>query len=218
MPMQSQTQVGEIVANDGATPIIRSGRLGDQIVSELHGKYYEQNMRGRVFKGLSASGGIALLVPATTGGHPMLWNPTGSGVNVSVIRLALSYVSGNNAPTAIEWASVANAGAQAATASPIATATLVAPSKGVVGGTGSPKALWSPTTNTFTTTAPVFLEPTGFALDTMVATSTNAPFPFIVDYDGMLVVAPNNAICLCAQATTTTAVFQVMCVWEEIPL
>jgi hypothetical protein len=211
-------RVGAQSLPDSASPIVwRAGRMGDGIVSELHGKYYEQNARGNVFKGLSASGGIALLLPATTGGHPTIWNPVGSGINVSVIRLALSYVSGANAPTAIEWATTANAGSAAATGAPIATATLVAPTTGVVGGAGKNKAFWSPTTNTFTV-APVFLEPTGIALDTMAAASTNAPFTVNVDYDGMLVVAPGNAIHLCAQAATTTALFQVMVAWEEVPV
>jgi hypothetical protein len=213
-----QAQVGPSTLNDGnSTATRRFGRQNDLIVSELHGKYYEQNVRGNVFKGLSASTGIALIVPATTGGHPTLWNPLGSGVVLSICRLMLTYVSGANAPTALEWASTLGAGAAAATGSPILTATLVAPTPGMVGGSGKSKALWAPTVNTFTA-APLFFEPAGISLDTMVAASTNAPFTITVDYDGLLPIAPGNALSLCSQAATTTALFQVMVVWEEIPV
>lgn len=210
--------------NNGDSSVLVSqqfGQSGEALVTEAHGKYYNANVRGNVFKGLSASTGIALIVPATTGNHPTLWNPQGSTANLSIIRLALSYVSGTNAPTALEWAVTTGAGSQIGTAAPIVTFTSVAPTQGVLGGTGksstTPQGRWAPTTNTFTA-APVFTEPTGFALDTMAAASTNAPFSMIVDYDGMLIVAPNTAISLCSQAATTTALFQVMVVWEEIPL
>lgn len=193
----------------------RSGRMGDVIYSELHGKYAEQTRSGRTFFGVSASTGIALIVPATTGGHPTLWNPLGSGVNLSIIALELSYVSGTNAPTAIEWASTLNTGSTVATAAPIATFTNVVPTSSMIGSKFTSNAFWAPTVNTFTA-APVFARPTGLALDTMAAASTNAPFSMIVRYDGDLMLAPGVALSLCSQAATTTALFQVCCVWEEI--
>lgn len=167
------------------------------------------------FTGVSASAGIALIVPATTGGHPTLWNPEGSGVNVHVRALDLSYVSGNNAPTAIEWAAVTNAGSSIGTGAPIVTATLVAPT-GVLGEGADNEARWSPTTNTFGA-APSFLRPTGISLFTGVAATAVAPFVSQVKYDqGDFVIAPGNAVCLCTQAATTTALFQVAVSWEEV--
>ena len=208
--------VGPQLAGDGSSPYTRVARQGDTIVSELHGKYTEQNIRGNVFKGLSASTGIAIILPATGGGHPTLFNPIGSGIYVSVLRLSLTYVSGTMAPGALEWASTSNAGSTFATGAPIVTATFVAATPGVVGGGGKAKALWAPTVNTFTA-APVFLEGIGVGLDTEAAASTGAPVPINIDYDGMLILAPGTAISLCNQTTTTTALFQVMVAWEEIP-
>ena len=167
------------------------------------------------YTGVSASGGIAILVPATGGGHPTLWNPTDSGVNVHVRRLELSYVSGNNAPCALEWAAVTNTGAAVATGAPIATATLVAPVS-ILGQGVNNKARWSPTTNTFTA-APAFLRPTGISLFTGVAATAVAPFTLIAQYEqDDFVLGPGSAVCLCNQTTTTTAVFQVGVTWEEI--
>lgn len=167
------------------------------------------------FTGSSASAGIALIVPATTGGHPTLWNPANSEVYVHVRRLALSWVSGNNAPTAIEWAAVENAGTTHATGAPIATATLVAAVQRLGQGS-SAKAKWSPTTNTFTA-APVFTRAAGISLFTGVGATAVAPFVLVADYEqDDFVIAPGAAICLCSQAATTTALFQVSVTWEEI--
>jgi len=169
------------------------------------------------FTGSSASTGIALIVPATTGGHPTLWNPANSDVYVHVRRLSLSYVSGNNAPGAIEWAAVENAGSTHGTGAPIATATLVAAVQRLGEGS-SAKAKWSPTTNTFTA-APVFTRAAGLSLFTGVAATAVAPFPLMAFYEqDEFVLAPGVAICLCSQMSTTTALFQVSVTWEEIDI
>ena len=167
------------------------------------------------FTGVSASTGIALIVPATTGGHPTLWNPASSDVNVAIRRLELSWVSGNNAPTAIEWAAVLSAGVTHATGAPIATATIVSPN-GTLGSGVSNRAKWSPTTNTFTA-APVYLRPAGISLFTGIGTTAVAPFTLVVTYEAdEFVLAESTAVCLCTQAATTTALFQVAVTWEEI--
>lgn len=214
--MRIETHIGPAKFTDGIdTAPIRGGSEGQVIMSELHGKYVESMVRGNVFYGSTASTGIALIVPATTGNHPTLWNPFGSGVNLSIARLSLSYVSGANAPTAIEWAATTGAGAQVATGGAIATFTKVIPSAALIGGSGVSKAFWAPAVNTFTV-APAFVQGTGIGLDTMAAASTNAPFVVNVDYDGLLGLAPGNALSLCTQAATSTALFQVTVFWEEI--
>lgn len=216
--MRIETHIGPAKFSDGIDDApIRGGSEGQVIVSELHGKYVESMLRGNLFFGSTAATGIALIVPATTGGHPTLWNPAGSGVNLSVARLSLTYVSGANAPTAIEWAATLGAGAQVGTGAPIATFTKVTPSAALIGGGGVSKVFWAPATNTFAI-APAFIHGTGAALDTMAAASTNAPFVVNIDYDGLLGVAPGAAISLCAQAATTTALFQVTVFYEEIQL
>lgn len=212
---QIQNVVGQQIQIDGQPSAQRAGRDGGLVVTELHGKYYEQASRGGLFIGVSAVGGIALIAPAASGGHPTLWNPFGSGVNLSLVRLALSYVSGTNAPTAIEWAKTLLAGSALGTGAPIATFTDVTPVSALVGGAGVAKGRWAPTINTFTA-APTYHMPTGLALDTMAAASTNAPFSLIVDYDGTCPIAPGAALSLCAQAATTTALFQVSVIWEEV--
>lgn len=217
MPLEISGRAGPQNLGDGQPGNMRLGEGGQQIVSDLHGKYYESARRGRMFIGSSASGGIALIVPATTGGHPTLFNPLGSGRDLSIVRLELSYVSGNNAPTALEWAVTKNAGSVFGTGSPIVTMTKVAAEPARIGSEGQSVAIWSPTTNTFVA-APVFIRAAGLSLFTGVAATAVAPFPLVRDYDGDLVIAPGTALSLCSQAATTTALFQVTVVWEEIQI
>lgn len=208
---------GPQTATDGGQSQARGGRMGDTVVTELHGKYYEQTSRGNVYLGRSASAGIAIIVPAAGGGHPTLWNPAGSGVNASLICLELSYVSGTAAPGAFEWASTLNAGATIGTGAPVATFTAVATTNQLMGSGNVGKVLWAPTVNTFTA-APVFYRPLGFGLHTAAAATAIEGAVMRFYYDGDFVVAPGNAISLCYQTTTTTALFQVGLTFEEVPV
>jgi hypothetical protein len=173
------------------------------------------------YTGVTVSTGAVLIEPATTGGHPTLWNPAGSNVTVAIRRLELSYVTGDNAPIAIEWAWVDFAGAAYATGSPVATATIVAPI-GRLGTPASNKAKWSPTTNTFTA-VPSYLRASGVALFTGIATTARAPFVLRADYDADdFVIGQGVAVCLCTahnagSNATTTAAFQIAVTWEELP-
>lgn len=186
-------------------------------VQQIHGKYYEAARKGRLFVATSATGGIAIIAAATAGGHPTLFNPSPSGRNISVVSLSLGYVSGNNAPGSLAWNYVkdAGAGAQTGVSSPILTATKVAVESALLGGPVDSKAVWSPTTNTFTA-APTFGRPIKLSLFTGVAATATIPYAWGEDYDGALNIAPGNAICLVTQQATTTSLFRVTVVFEEI--
>ena len=94
----AQGQVGVQNNADGSTPVqgFRQGKQGDLVVSELHGKYYEQNYRGNIFSGgmtltaiNAATFTTATLTAACT---PILglWNPSNSGVNAVILGAKLS--------------------------------------------------------------------------------------------------------------------------------
>ncbi|MDO8534609.1 MAG: hypothetical protein Q7S17_07705 [Xanthobacteraceae bacterium] len=202
---------------DGSTENTPQVQGRAQLMARQHGRHYAAAMAGRLLYARSASTGIALLEPAATpsGNHPTLWNPQGSRRIISILSLELSWVSGDCAPGAVEWAITENAGAQKATGAAIITATLVAPVSAVAGHGLDRKGLWSPTVNTFTA-APVFYRGAGISLFTGVAGTADAPFMLKADYDGGLNIAENTALSLCFQTTSTTAVFQVGILYEEI--
>lgn len=182
-----------------------------------NGDFYAQLARGNVFVASTAAAGIALIVPATTGNHPTLWNPAGSGFNLDIVAVELTYVSGNNAPTALEWAITSPAGSAIATGGPIATFTNVAPVNALAGAAADAVAKWAPAVNTYTA-APVFYRSAGISLFTGVAATAVAPFPLIARYNGDFGIAPGAALSLCSQAATTTALFQVSVTYIKVAI
>ena len=62
----------------------RLGQQGDQIVSELHGRYYEQSVRKNVFFSLSVARATSLVSTSTVGN--CIYNPPDSGVNLAISK------------------------------------------------------------------------------------------------------------------------------------
>jgi hypothetical protein len=182
-----------------------------------HGRYYAAAVAERMFIASTLTAGIALIVAATTGNHPTLWNPSDSGVLLEIVELELSWISGVNAPGALYWHETANAQEHAAALHPILTFTEVAAVNALRGSAVTSKAKWAPAVNTYTA-APAYLMPTGISLNTMAAASANAPFILSKRYDGKLVLKPGVALSLCSQMNTTTALFGVNVWYIETPM
>lgn len=49
--MKVEGQVGPQIVTDGAFNEFRLGKTAEQVVQELHGRFYEQNYRGVLFSG-----------------------------------------------------------------------------------------------------------------------------------------------------------------------
>ncbi len=190
------------------------GDSNEQLVTLVHGRHYYAARQNRLYVAVPATGGIALIIAATTGGHPTLWNPQGSGRVLSIKRLTLGYVSGANAPGSLAWHKTEKAGSTVAAAAPIKTATKVDVENAMVGGPLDSKAYWSPTTNTFLA-APVYHRPIGLSLFTGLAATATIPFPLIEEYDDDLLIAEGAAISLVTQQATTTALLRYTILFEE---
>jgi hypothetical protein len=175
-------------------------------------------VKGRIFSGNSADGGIALIAPATGGGHPTLINFAGSRCMVMIRRLRLTYVSGTNAPVGIIYAKTTGIGAAAATGTPLLTATAATKEPALLGSgqTGNPLVVWSPTTNTFTAAPTSPYRDTGISLLTGAAATAVAPFTLFAE-EGYFGLYPGTAISICSKGATTTALFRVTLEWEEVP-
>jgi hypothetical protein len=97
--MLSQGQVGPTAAGaDGIQLPLRQGRLGDQIFSELHGRYYEACYRRNVFHAANTSAQSVSVALATTYTGLLLSNPLGSSVNLALQKVGLGLSA---APAAI---------------------------------------------------------------------------------------------------------------------
>lgn len=74
-------QTGPVFVTDGAPVSSRAGNLGEQMVSELHGRYYEQTYRKNMFAVFNQAAVTTTAALATTFTGLVIGNPYGSGVN-----------------------------------------------------------------------------------------------------------------------------------------
>jgi hypothetical protein len=87
---------------DGSSPVQLMGKQADGIVSELHGKHYTANYRGKLFAALAA----AVTVPLTSSGVASvftLYNPPGSGVNAEIVETSVAQVLSATLVDVVGW-------------------------------------------------------------------------------------------------------------------
>lgn len=209
--MPNQIQIGPMAGNDGTVINSRGDSYGSTMVQEFNGKYAELARRGQLFVASTASAGIAVLISATTGNVPTLWNPLGSGKILYPVRLAVNWLSGATTASALLWSTTTGAGANIGTAAPIATFTNVAPVPAMVGANSASNAKWAPAVCTFAA-APAFYASTGISLK-----AAAEDYVIYVDYDGTIALTPGTALSLTASVTTTTALLQASIWYAELP-
>lgn len=104
--MKSELVVGPQVAQDSALIGARAGKAGDAIVSELHGRFYEQAYRGNLYSSGMTTTSIAnatfttadansatLGTAATATPIVGIWNPTTSGVNAVILQANIQLIN-----------------------------------------------------------------------------------------------------------------------------
>ena len=224
MPL-TQIQVGPPSAaslGDGQITPVLGGRQGDMIVSQLHGKYYTQATRGNVFYGSTAGAGLAFTIfsNATFVGL-LLWNPEGSGKNLSLIKCNVG-IAGQASTAASGWGYswLTPAGSTLATAAPISAFTLVTATRGPaicsLGGQGASVARVG--SGATLTTAFAWGRAASFGTSTGAITTETVPGAVMSeDFDGMMIVPPNTLFAVTSSIltgiTATATVF-----WEEVPV
>lgn len=210
--MLAEGMVGPIRHGDGVQAKFRAGNQGEMITGEMSGKHFEQTLRGNMCIYHIAS--QALVLSATTGGHPTVINPMGSGVLFVPVALRICFTSGTTVIGSVLLGETLNvAGIIGGTGSTILTATLV-DSKNALRGRGKGKCLWSPTTNTFTA-APTIVAATGLNLGAAAPTGTGT---YETKFDGTLAFEPGTAVSITYSVTTSTALFHITLWGLELPL
>ena len=221
--------VGELVSTDGASPPsgIRQGRQGDLIASELHGRFYEQNFRGRLY-----SGGIPLTAvnaatntTATLGPTAVpilgLWNPSSSTVNLVVLQammtVALTALQNTGLGALLWCTSVGNSNLTLGNA-PLNRKTLL--NAGSLAKDMSGIALTGLTNNLIVRN----VSPLGSgnlyniaSLGTAAGWSTTSA-PEVENVDGAWIIPPGGVIALLAATTPVAHSIASGITWEEVPV
>lgn len=202
--MKIEGQVGPQALSDGVHTSVRLGRNGELITTELHGRYFEQSLRGNVYHACTPNTGIAIATSSTTAGFAIA-NPLNSGRVVSLISVRLGLISGTYTLGTIMQGVLTN---------PIAsqvTGTALTPIPGLIGSGHTPNA--KVFTNATLPSAPTPLTP--FSLKNGSAT---ASFNTISDdINGKIVLSPGAAWCLYSIGNDTSPLEMVSVCWEEVP-
>jgi hypothetical protein len=213
--MLIELAVGPLVnSGDSTRTIARGGKQGDAIVSELHGKYYEQAVRANTF---SLDSDTITLASTTVTKSAMgtakfingFYNPTDSGVNAVILSAVLGTVSVTtgggpffyNVLTGLTITSASTgtirrrlvSGAAASKMTPQVFVALVA--------SGAP------------TTALVQLAVMGGNMGAAVAIGTTQTD----DVAGSIIVPPGAIFGLMSAGAGSSHVIQTTLTWEEVP-
>lgn len=229
MPI-AQGTVGPVFAQDGALPPtgVRQGKLGDVMVSELHGRFYEQVYRGNVYStGMALTALAATTIGLTATSTPILgvWNPPASTVNLVILQAALGFVINTLttpvAPGPMVWASSVGNTAITTGNTPLNRKTLASSGSQAKAFPLSP-ALTGLTNNLVVFEGADFPQASGQTAGTIAASTANtafaAGFNGVQNFDGGLIVPPGGVLALLNTTSTTTYSATGRLMWEEVPL
>lgn len=186
---------------DSASPIIaRGGRQGDMIVSELHGRYYEQTLRGNMFSVCTQGTGVTTTAAlATTFTGLAVGNPTGSGVNLVLNKFTCAQFAVGAAATVGIMG-----GAGSITAS-------LTPQNRIIGLGTVAKAL---ATAGQTISAPLLIATFG-EVGSLATTGYGLQAGIAVDLEGSIIIPPGSFVASYTAIVTTSAL-QFSFAWEEV--
>lgn len=182
-------------------------KTGDQRIAMAHGKYYVANEDGKMFGAVHNAGDAPGTTISTTA-CACLYNPVGSGVNLSVCKVSIGYVSGTIG-TGTMFHCVNMTTTQTAPTGTAATGGVVN-----LGGGGAGQGQYF---STATVVAPKAYRPF-VTLDPMLATSVLGLPLKVEDMDGEILLPPGTSYQIQSIAAAgTSPLFAVGIVWRELP-
>ncbi len=211
--------VGTQLKPEGIATGGRASKENAQVVQPAGGQFGEATSRGQVFTIMGAVVGTTIVAAhvspiAGAAATPLsLYNPSGSGKNLEVLRAHLMPISGTPGVGSFVWNIQYG---QTITATPNNMAVAAAlPVCNLPGASVSVAKGYTATALTGST-AQVALGPIttffGAAVD-----ATNA-FPQIIDVDGLIVVPPGAVLSIAAPATGTTFVVGLGITYREVAI
>lgn len=191
----------------GTQAPLRQGNMGDAIISELHGRYYESTYRRAIFSAgnQAAVATVALGTLANTG--LTLSNPVGSTVNL--VLLKASYVN-SVVLSAAGYLALETGYNSGTNVTHTAAATVFNNFLGVgASGTGL--------VDTSATHPTAAVHRLGLAqCGTLATTGYGVTTPNVVDLEGSIILPPGAYVAYYTFATNTAAWFFTF-TWEEVP-
>lgn len=199
--MQLQGYIGNFAkTSDGQGPVVRQGNQGELMMSELHGRYYEQSLRGNMYRIANQAAVTTTAGLATTFTGLAISNPAGSGVNAVVNLFSVAQFA------------VGAAGAVGIMTGAGAAAGSLVPKNAIVSGSTG-----KVTASAGATIATPVLDIVIGQVGSLATTGYGLTPGLVVDLGGSMIIPPGFFAASFTSIVTTTALlfgFQ----WEEVPI
>jgi hypothetical protein len=210
--MLIQNQVGPITTTQSVSPGTlapqRAGNLGDTIVSELHGRYYETTYR-RVMFSACAAGVTTTVGLATTFVGICITNPIGSTVNLVLNKFGYAFLGPFAAPAIIGAAFGYNSGTA------VTQTTALAPKNNFVGVGASGQGLAASATTLPTAATLQYVFDT---VDTGAITTVPTTTQGLIDFEGSLILPAGSYLCSYTSTVSPASNAYFSASWEEVPV
>lgn len=190
---------------DSVPTTARGGRQGDQIVSELHGRYFEQTLRKNTFNVATVAAGVTTVGLATTYTGLMLQNPYTSTIDVVLNKC--TFMQSVIQATTLSGVGIAfgyTAGANATSVTAVATRSNYI-------GSGIASQANAGTIATLSS-APYYHT---FLANSQTAILNNNPVH--IDLEGLVILPPGAFACWVTAAVSPASSMWFSFNWEEIP-
>lgn len=202
----TQIMPGVQAAGDGVFTNARAGKGGEQMMSQLQPRYYEQTYRGNRFGG-SITGQVTTVGAATTYTGLCLSNPIGSGVNLVIDKVGAAFLVAFTAAATIGVMT----GVNAATNVTHTTPAVVRNKK--IGGAVGLGLLDSAAT---LPTAPVLDVVLAAGLTGAITTGQEISGE-LVDLEGSIILPPGAYAAIYTSTASGTASMSASFSWTEVP-
>lgn len=200
--------VGPQAAADGASVAARAGKTGEQIIQQLHGRYYEATKRGLMFGG-SITGQVTTVGLATTYTGLCLSNPFTSSVDLVINKVGYAFL--------VAFAAAASVGLMTgynATTNVTHTTPVTVRGQRFTGVTSSGSGLLDSAATL--PTAPTLNQIFGAGL-TGAITTIPGIYSGVVDMEGALILPPGAYAALYTSTVSGAAAGAFSFSWEEVP-
>lgn len=205
---------------DGSYPVPLLGQQAEQVVTDLHGKYYYQNKRSNLYYASNAGAGATYSIFSNASYTGLaLWNLSTTKY-MSIVRVILGL---NGAATTAEgafgYAWLPAAGYAIGTAAPLSAVTEITATRGagICGAPGQGSSVAKAYSAATLTTAMTWGRGAPFSSSTGAITTEIAVGGLVDEVDGTMIIPPGCFWTL-TTAIATGGTFQGTVVWEEVPL
>ena len=205
---------------DSTSLVLGAGRAGEQLVSDIHGKYGVLASRGGVFGAAATTAALTIAIVTTTSSSTFVFNnPAGSGKNAELIRFNLNFLDTNAAPSTanVVGFNIINTGSNAISAvTKIPDPVTAGGHSTLLGGPAPVSSVCTAATfaSAFTIAVnwgiPLFSFPASW-----VPTVGGYPVPLVYDFAGSVIVPPGWALALVASTAWAANTVVPSLTWAE---